>query len=395
MRFKLLFISAIVALVAATACDTDTTKPESEAPEAEESTTETDGEEKAEADDSAGAELPLIAKGPIAKVNGKEIPAADFNKEVERLARMAQNLPAAAIEKFKTNTVDRLIDQEVVEAKLDSTEFEASDEEVNKELEDFKSKMGGPEGVARFFEQSGLTEDELKSDIARSIVLKKFLREEYGLKISDDKIKEYYDSNMARFTQEEQVKASHILVKVEKDASKEAVDEKHEHAKNLYKQATADGADFAALAKEHSEGPTGPRGGDLGFFSKKRMVPEFSEAAFKAKPGDVTGPVKTEFGYHIIKVTDRKSEKVSTFDEVKDEIRDNLERTEMRESMEKLVKELREGAEIETLADNIEKNPDFKPAQQQRMGMPGMGGMGGGHPPIPKGGAAPTPKPTK
>lgn len=397
MKFKMFIIAGALAVAGVTGCDSGTPAPKSDAPKEEAKAKTGDAEDKKE-DAKTGdekVELPIEAKGPVARVNGEEIPAAEFNKEVKRLARMAASLPPAAIDKFKTNTIDRLVDQKIVEAELSKTKFEATDAEIQEELDRFKAKMGGPEGVERFFSQAGITEEELKSDIGRSIVLKKYLRDNYGVGVEDKEAKEYYEQNLKRFTQEEQVKASHILIKVEKNASKEVLEEKKKKAKEIYKQAKADGADFAALAKEHSEGPTGPRGGDLGFFSRKRMVPAFSEAAFKTKPGNITGPVKTEFGYHVIKVTDHKPEKVSSFDEVKSDIVENLERTEMRDGMEKLIKKLKAEAKIEKLDSNIEKNPNFKPKQQAPMGMPGMGG---GHPPIPKGNPnapkPPAPKPT-
>ncbi len=393
MKIRMFIIAGALAMAGVAGCDSGTPAPKSDAPK-EEAKAETGDKEESKEEaktDGETVELPLEAKGPIAKVNGKEIPAEEFNKEVKRLARMAASLPPAAIDKFKTNTVDRLIDQTIVETELDKTEFKATDKEVQEELDKFKSKMGGPEGVKRFFEQAGISEDELKGDIERSIVLKKYLRENYQVGVEDKEAKEYYEQNLKRFSQDEQVKASHILIKVDKNASKEVVEEKKKKADEIMKKAKADGADFAALAREHSEGPTGPRGGDLGFFSKKRMVPAFSEAAFKTKPGNLTGPVKTEFGFHIIKVTDHKPEKVSSFEEVKGDIVDNLERGEMRDSMEKLIKKLKADAQIEKMEANIEKNPNFKPKQQQPFGMPQMGG---GHPPIPKGNAKPpTPPP--
>ena len=90
-----------------------------------------------------------------------------------------------------------------------------------------------------------------------------------------------------------QVRASHILVKTEKEA-------------NVIMSQVRDGADFGALARKHSTCPSGKQGGDLGFFGKGMMVPEFESAAFRMTKGQVTGPVKTQFGYHIIKVTDTK-----------------------------------------------------------------------------------------
>lgn len=338
--------------------------------------------------DAAASDLPLHAKGPVAKIDGKEITAAAFNKEVSRLKNIAARIPPQAVKKFKTNTVDRLIDQTLVEMALDKAKVAHTPAEVDTEMGEFMKSIGGDAGAERFFSQTGMTKDELKKDLVRSIQLKKYLAEKYKLDITDTAAKEFYDKNVKRFSEAEQVQASHILIKVEKDADATTVKTKKKAAMDVYKKAVKKGADFAKLASEFSEGPTAKRGGDLGFFTKNRMVPAFADAAFAAKVGMITKPVRTEFGFHVIKVVDHKDAAVKTFDEVKTEIKKNLERNGQRTSMETLIKELRAAVKIEKFEDNITENIKAPAAPMGMPGMPGMPGMGG-HPPMPKGGAAP------
>ena len=119
-------------------------------------------------------------------------------------------------------------------------------------------------------------------------------------------------------------------------------------AEELYAKASVKGADFAALAKEFSEGPTKTRGGDLGFFAKGRMVPDFEKAAFAMKIGAISKPVKTRFGWHIIKVEEKKEGRVRAFDEVKSSITKQIEARKNRTAKAKLLAELKKSGKVET-----------------------------------------------
>ncbi|MFW6005034.1 MAG: SurA N-terminal domain-containing protein [Desulfonatronovibrionaceae bacterium] len=138
--------------------------------------------------------------------------------------------------------------------------------------------------------------------------------------VSSEEINSYYQKNTAEFTTEEQVAASHILISFPQDADQEEKDQAREKIKSI--QAELDqGADFAELAREHSDCPSADQGGDLGTFSRGRMVPAFEEAAFSLSPGEISQPVMTEFGWHLIKVTDHIPEGIQELDQVKDDIR--------------------------------------------------------------------------
>ena len=116
----------------------------------------------------------------------------------------------------------------------------------------------------------------------------------------------------------------------------------------MYKKTQAKGADFAAIAKEFSEGPTKARGGDLGFFAKGRMVPDFEKAAFAMKIGEISKPVKTRFGWHIIKVEEKKDGRTRSFDEVKASITKQIEARKNRTAKAKLLADLKKAGKVET-----------------------------------------------
>ncbi|TCT44879.1 peptidylprolyl isomerase [Martelella mediterranea] len=136
-----------------------------------------------------------------------------------------------------------------------------------------------------------------------------YFDEEIGNKITDDMLQARYDEEIAKAPKQDEVHARHILVDTK------------EEAEDIIKQLD-DGADFAELAKEHSTGPSGEKGGDLGYFGKGQMVPEFEEVAFALEPGQHTEePVKTQFGFHVIEVEDKREKAPVPFDQIKDQLR--------------------------------------------------------------------------
>lgn len=146
---------------------------------------------------------------------------------------------------------------------------------------------------------------------------------EKEVKVSPQEVKEYYEYNLDRFIEEEKVKARHILFRLKDGASKEEEEAVRKKAESVLKKAK-EGKDFAELAKKYSEGPTKDKGGDLGWFSRGRMVKPFEKAAFDLGKGEVSDLVRTRFGYHIIKVEDKRPRRNRPLEEVKEEITKSL-----------------------------------------------------------------------
>lgn len=141
--------------------------------------------------------------------------------------------------------------------------------------------------------------------------------------ITDQRVEDYYEDNKEMFSQEKEVRARHILFKLDQNAQEEEEKEVREKASMVLEKARK-GEDFADLAKTYSEGPTAQKGGDLGYFSRGRMVQSFEEAAFKMKKGEISELVRSQYGYHVIKVEDIKEARVKTLEEVRGEIKNTL-----------------------------------------------------------------------
>jgi peptidyl-prolyl cis-trans isomerase C len=179
------------------------------------------------------------------------------------------------------------------------------------------------------------------------------LQEAAKAALTDEAMREVYNDAVKSMSGQEEVRARHILVETE------------EEAKAILEQLKA-GADFATLAKEKSKDPGGADGGDLGYFSKDQMVPEFSEVAFKMYPGQLSNPVKTQFGWHIIKLEDKRTKPVPSFEQV----RERIEAFITRKAQSELIAKLRQGAKIERIDPPDDKpaqaKPDDKPAEPKK-----------------------------
>lgn len=235
----------------------------------------------------------------VATVDGKGITRVDVYRYIKSMPQNLQQLPAQTIYPL---ALEQTINTRIVQNKAESAALN-DDPEVQTQIE------------------------MAKQQIVRNIYLQRAVAD----KVSEGDIKKAYDDFVAKQSAVKQRRASHILLNTE------------EEAKAAIERITG-GEDFAVVAKELSTGPTGPKGGDLGYFAKTDMVPEFAEAAFSMNKGGVSAaPVKTQFGYHVIKVTDIRDQPKPSFDEMKPSIEAELRRG----ALEKMMAEWRKDVKVD------------------------------------------------
>jgi foldase protein PrsA len=216
----------------------------------------------------------------------------------------------ALVAGYGADTLDLLITNKLVELEAEKAGIKIKDEEIQKEIDVMVESYGDEKSLKEQLEASGSSMDALKKDIVVYLQTKKLV--EPRITVTDDEISTYFEDNKDTFAQAEQVEASHILVEDEKTANKVA--------KEL-----AAGGDFAKLAAEYStDTETADNGGSLGYFGKGDMVEEFEDVAFDLDINKVSDPVKTEYGYHIIKVTGKKEAKKANLEDSKDVIKETL-----------------------------------------------------------------------
>ncbi len=216
----------------------------------------------------------------------------------------------ALVAGYGADTLDLLITNKLVELEAEKAGIKIKDEEIQKEIDVMVESYGDEKSLKEQLEASGSSMDALKKDIVVYLQTKKLV--EPRITVTDDEISTYFEDNKDTFDQAEQVEASHILVEDEKTAKKVG-------------EELAAGGDFAKLAAEYStDTETADNGGSLGYFGKGDMVEEFEDVAFDLDINKVSDPVKTEYGYHIIKVTGKKEAKKANLEDSKDVIKETL-----------------------------------------------------------------------
>jgi peptidyl-prolyl cis-trans isomerase C len=246
----------------------------------------------------------------------------------------------------------QLVSIEIAKAYAQEHNITVSDEEVDQELAKLKEQVGdqarssgqdmsNQEAYEQALKQNNITEEQLREDIRENLPVQEVQKRVAGdAEPSDDEIQNYYEKNKeAQFTTPEQRCVRHILFN--KDQKEKAKD---------VKQQLENGGDFAKLAKENSQDPgSAAKGGDLGCLGKGETVPEFEQAAFGAEQGEIVGPVQTEFGYHILQVTDVKPEQTRSLQEVESQIRSQLATEKQSEAFNKWIEEQKKERDVKYL----------------------------------------------
>ena len=283
----------------------------------------------------------------VAVVNGKAISQEVYNKNLLIFKKNYEGLYGDKVwsvdvggrtflQAVQENVLEKLITDEVIIQHLQKNNVEIDGNEVDKQYQSYTDKIKDQPETVKFLEDNAIHEEFIKDQIRTELYVNAFKQQVVQeLDLTDERLKAYYNENLEEY-RDIQVKASHILV------------EKEEEAKELLAKIKA-GADFAELATEHSKDPgSAAQGGDLGYFPKGMMVPEFEKAAFSLEPGQVSDIVPTTYGFHIIKVVDRIDE-MKKFEDVKEEIRSKLTEEGITNKLEAVKKEQK----IEKYPENI------------------------------------------
>lgn len=248
---------------------------------------------------------------------------------------------------FKESILDSMEQSEAIYQKAKEVDVLPTDEEVQEAVDDFNNSVGEDETVKEQAETAGINDEFLKYVLTRKLAYSKY--QEYfneNTDVEESKLKEEYEANKDSYNT---VTASHILISTTDDSGEELSDAKKAEAKEKAEEVLAKakgGEDFAELAKEYSDDSSNAEnGGELGAFTYDQMVEEFSKAAFALDKGEISGIVESEFGYHIIKVTD----KATTYETAKDSVKSALLSTQFSEEIQKLV----DDAEIEVKEDQL------------------------------------------
>ena len=295
-------------------------------------------------------------------INGVNILESEIDKlvqpQLEMIAKKSVQLPPTLVEQYTKQLREQAIEQTLRRHLLDEKVKEANivitDQEVTNAIVEIGASQSEPLSLDQLKEklsEYGQSFEKFKEEVREGLARNKFMEGQWAGKINvtEEDARKYYQDNPKQFETPEQVRASHILIKpvladpnVDPNEAKAVAKAK---AEDLLKQ-IKDGADFAELAKANSNCPSAPKGGDLGFFPRGETTESFEKAAFELQVGQISDVVKTEYGYHIIKVTDHKDASKTSFEDAKDDIIKQLTQKKRSELAEKYIESLKAEANI-------------------------------------------------
>lgn len=319
-----------------------------------------------------------------AKVNGQVVSEAEFLTVLERTKKqyagqigMDFNSESGQqmLMELKKNLMNSMVEIELMRQQAEQEGLSVSEDEVKARYSEFlKSRFQGNEEMfAEQLKKSDMSREEFDKQMKEQLLLQKLYQKVIDdVKVSDEDIKTFYDENIERFKSPEQINAQHILIKTSEDDPKS--DAAAKAKMNEVQAKLKAGGDFAKLAQEYSDDPGSKvKGGDLGKFGKGQMVPPFEEAAWKLQPGEISEPVKTRFGYHLIKRGESFPAGTKDISEVKEAISGQLLQTQQNEAFKKWLDALKAKASIitnEELLKAAPVEPVEKPAGDPAAGTP-------------------------
>ncbi len=280
----------------------------------------------------------------VAKVNNYKILKEEYELELRttmarmKLEQVNYNAQKAAI--------NRLIDGYLLLDSARESGIQVEDSDVDKRFVEISLEFSSRRDFEEALKYKNLTEELLREQILNELIIKKFVNTFYDDKeVDESKLKQIYQENLESFRTQEMVKASHILVKKDENDHKTKIKEIRARIKNS--------KDFNNEAIECSQCPSCCNFGDLGYFSRGKMVKDFEEVAFSMEVGEISDPIETKFGSHIIMITDKKPSKIAEFDEVKESLKKRVKEIERDLSVIRHIKQLKVKADIEIYEDRL------------------------------------------
>ncbi|HSP19891.1 MAG TPA: peptidylprolyl isomerase, partial [Myxococcaceae bacterium] len=290
-----------------------------------------------------------------AVVNNDIITMSELQKrvapEVSRLAQESSGADRAQKQsQVMKKALDGMIDERLVDAELRELKVSIGDKEVDTAIEEVKKSYTlTDEQLSLAVAKEGLTLADYKEQMRKQIGRYKLINEKVrkNIKVSEADVKSEYDRMTRSEGEDYEVHIRHILISVPRNAPPAQVDEARRKAAAIAVEARQPGVDFADLAKKRSEGSSSSDGGDLGFFKRGTMVAEFEKVAFALKTGEVSDPVRTQFGWHVLKLEEIRKLGMKPLAEVRPEIEERLRRQQAERLTTQYMETLRNAAVVE------------------------------------------------
>lgn len=327
-------------------------------------------------------------KDVIIKVNNQDITKAQFERAYQNAAKNSQ-LAQMGIEipedennlmylMLKDRVINDLVVKELIKQEFEKRNISVTKADTEKERKKMIDKLGSKENFNEILKQNGISNSQFEEDLTQEIKMRKLVDIIHPVKVTDAQAKVFYDKNVSKFKYPDKVRASHILIMANPMEIKEKIRAKnsamteaelnvqvqkemlarYQKAQSIASQIKNTPEKFEAIARDESDDTmTAKNGGDIGFFAQKDMVKQFADVAFKQKPNTISDVVQTPYGFHIIKVTDRKAAGQEPFIKVKEQVKMFLAAQEQIKALELFINDLRSHAIIQYV------NASYDPAK--------------------------------
>jgi peptidyl-prolyl cis-trans isomerase C len=296
---------------------------------------------------------PVPAQMPevVARVNGQDVKKADFDRMIKTIeGRAGQPIPPDRRDEILRGALDQLITYTLLSQESKNRGLKIEDAEIDAKMAQLKGQFPTQAAFEKALKDRGMTLESLRNDAIVDLSVTKLVDTEVATLPgpSDAEARDFYAKNPDKFKEDESVRASHILIRVDEKADAAAKKKARAEIDAVLKQVKS-GGDFAKLAQQHSQDGSASQGGDLNYFTKGQMVPAFDKVAFELKPGQVSDVVTTQFGYHIIKVIDHKTGRTVPFEEAQPKIKEFLEGQKKQQHTDAFIEGLKKKSKIEVL----------------------------------------------
>lgn len=302
----------------------------------------------------ARSQANTIPAATVATVNDIPITEEDVSLEVKRIQFQAKAMQKPIDESMmlamREKVIESLINRELLYQQSKKEGFTTDEAEIDDSMDQIKQGLESGQSIESLLLDMGITMDVMRTHVGQANTIQKLLEVTVYPQsmVSEKESRLFFENNPQYFKKPEEVKASHILIQVSPEATDEEKLAARERIEAVQKKIAA-GDDFADLARQYSDGPSKVNGGNLGYFDRTKMVKPFSDAAFELEPGQVSDIVETRFGYHLIKVYDKKPKTVYVFEDIKVRLGQLLQQQKIQKETIRYLEELRKTAKVKRM----------------------------------------------
>ncbi|WP_029520621.1 peptidylprolyl isomerase [Persephonella sp. IF05-L8] len=290
---------------------------------------------------------PKLDKKVVATVGKEKITEMDVRRYMKVILPMNYYHKSLTEEKLKDvrkKALEALINRELLYYEAKKKGIKVKDEQVENIINQMAKKYKSKENLEKLLKQTGITLDRFKLELKKRLAIEKLLSKYVKVNITEKELKEYYQKNKFKFKEPPSVKVKYIYIKID-PSKKNGKKLAREKAEKAYKE-LKEGKDFGDVAYRYSDDLSRIKGGDLGFVHKGRFDKEVEDVIYKLKPGQFSEIIETDIGFHIVKVEDKRPERIVSFEKIKDKLKKELEEKYRKEKFEQLINDAKKDLKV-------------------------------------------------